>query len=100
MIIPTVIEKSQFGERAYDIYSRLLKENKRQKIQVQRFKGLGEMNPKQLRETTMQPDTRRLIQLTLNHPLQIAETMDMLLSKKRASDRKSWLESKGNLANV
>ncbi|MBT4910715.1 MAG: DNA topoisomerase IV subunit B, partial [Alphaproteobacteria bacterium] len=65
-----------------------------------RFKGLGEMNPKQLRETTMQPDTRRLIQLTLNHPLQIQETMDMLLSKKRASDRKSWLETKGNLANV
>ena len=86
-------EKEQFE-------ARLLKENKRQKIQVQRFKGLGEMNPKQLRETTMQPDTRRLIQLTLNHPLQIAETMDMLLSKKRASDRKSWLESKGNLANV
>ncbi|MDA9030730.1 DNA topoisomerase IV subunit B [Candidatus Pseudothioglobus singularis] len=80
--------------------ARLLKENKRQKIQVQRFKGLGEMNPKQLRETTMQPDTRRLIQLTLNHPLQIQETMDMLLSKKRASDRKSWLETKGNLANV
>ena len=86
-------EKEQFE-------ARLLKENKRQKIQVQRFKGLGEMNPKQLRETTMQPDTRRLIQLTLNHPLQIAETMDMLLSKKRASDRKSWLETNGNLANV
>ena len=86
-------EKEQFE-------ARLLRENKRQKIQVQRFKGLGEMNPKQLRETTMQPDTRRLIQLTLNHPLQIAETMDMLLSKKRASDRKSWLETKGNLANV
>ena len=86
-------EKEQFE-------ARLLKENKRQKIQVQRFKGLGEMNPKQLRETTMQPDTRRLIQLTLNHPLQIQETMDMLLSKKRASDRKSWLETKGNLANV
>ena len=82
------------------IEAKLTKENKRQKIQVQRFKGLGEMNPKQLRETTMQPDTRRLIQLTLNHPLQIAETMDMLLSKKRASDRKSWLETKGNLANV
>ena len=82
------------------VEAKLLKENKRQKIQVQRFKGLGEMNPKQLRETTMQPDTRRLIQLTLNHPLQIAETMDMLLSKKRASDRKSWLETKGNLANV
>ncbi len=82
------------------ISAKLLKENKRQKIQVQRFKGLGEMNPKQLRETTMQPDTRRLIQLTLSNPLQVSQTMDMLLSKKRASDRKSWLESKGNLANV
>ena len=56
------------------IEAKLTKENKRQKIQVQRFKGLGEMNPKQLRETAMQPDTRRLIQLTLNHPLQISET--------------------------
>ena len=69
-------------------------------MSIQRFKGLGEMNPKQLRETTMQPDTRRLIQLTLSNPLQVSQTMDMLLSKKRASDRKSWLESKGNLANV
>ena len=82
------------------IEKRLVKENKRQKIQVQRFKGLGEMNPKQLRETTMQPDTRRLIQLTLNNPLQVNQKMDMLLSKKRAPDRKSWLETKGNLANV
>ena len=82
------------------ISAKLLKENKRQKVQVQRFKGLGEMNPKQLRETTMQPDTRRLIQLTLSNPLQVTQTMDMLLSKKRASDRKSLLENKGNLANV
>ena len=80
--------------------AKLLKENKRQKVQVQRFKGLGEMNPKQLRETTMQPDTRRLIQLTLDRPLQVGEMMDKLLSKKRAADRKSWLEEKGNLANV
>ncbi len=48
----------------------------------------------------MQPDTRRLIQLTLNNPLQVNQKMDMLLSKKRAPDRKSWLETKGNLANV
>jgi len=82
------------------ISAKLLKENKRQKVQIQRFKGLGEMNPKQLRETTMQPDTRRLIQLTLSNTLQVSETMDMLLSKKRASDRKSWLENKGNLANA
>ena len=79
---------------------KIQKENKRVKIQVQRFKGLGEMNPSQLRETTMHPDTRRLVQLTLENPLQTTQTMDMLLSKKRAPDRKSWLEQKGNLANV
>lgn len=82
------------------IIRKIESENKRVKIQVQRFKGLGEMNPSQLRETTMLPDTRRLIQLTLDDPLQIFQTMDMLLSKKRAADRKKWLEEKGNLANV
>lgn len=82
------------------IISKIERENNRLKIQVQRFKGLGEMNPAQLRETTMLPDTRRLIQLTLNNPLQVFQTMDMLLSKKRAGDRKKWLEEKGNLANV
>jgi len=82
------------------IVRKIESENKRVKIQVQRFKGLGEMNPSQLRETTMLPDTRRLIQLTLDNPLQVFQTMDMLLSKKRAPDRKKWLEEKGNLANV
>jgi len=82
------------------IIRKIESENKRVKIQVQRFKGLGEMNPSQLRETTMFPDTRRLIQLTLDNPLQVEQTMDMLLSKKRAPDRKQWLEEKGNLANV
>lgn len=82
------------------IIKKIENENKRVKIQVQRFKGLGEMNPSQLRETTMLPDTRRLIQLTFDEPLQIFQTMDMLLSKKRAPDRKKWLEEKGNLANV
>ncbi len=87
------------GERDA-IIRKIESENKRVKIQVQRFKGLGEMNPSQLRETTMLPDTRRLIQLTLDNPLQAFQTIDMLLSKKRATDRKSWLEEKGNLANV
>ena len=87
------------GERD-SIVRKIENENKRVKIQVQRFKGLGEMNPSQLRETTMFPDTRRLIQLTLDNPLQVFQTMDMLLSKKRATDRKKWLEEKGNLANV
>ncbi|KAA0445776.1 MAG: DNA topoisomerase IV subunit B [Candidatus Thioglobus sp.] len=82
------------------IIKKIASENQRTKPQVQRFKGLGEMNPAQLRETTMLPDTRRLIQLTLDDPLQVFQTMDMLLSKKRAPDRKKWLEEKGNLANV
>jgi len=58
------------------------------------------MNPPQLRETTMDPNTRRLVQLTLEDYEATAEMMDMLLAKKRAGDRKSWLESKGNLAEV
>lgn len=70
------------------------------KIGVQRFKGLGEMNPSQLRETTMNPDTRRLIQLTIEHGDNTSEILDLLLAKKRASDRRSWLEGKGNLAVV
>jgi topoisomerase-4 subunit B len=82
------------------ILDRIQAENKRGKINVQRFKGLGEMNPLQLRETTMDPDTRRLVQLTLEHGDDTNRVMDMLLSKKRASDRREWLESKGNLANI
>lgn len=75
-------------------------EKKRGKPQVTRFKGLGEMNPPQLRETTMDPNTRRLVQLTLDDYSGTQELMDMLLAKKRASDRKNWLESKGDLAEV
>lgn len=74
--------------------------NKRSKIQVTRFKGLGEMNPPQLRETTMDPNTRRLVQLTLSEGDGAAEMLDMLLARKRAGDRKIWLESKGDLAEV
>lgn len=73
-------------------------EKKKGTITVQRFKGLGEMNPSQLRETTMSPDTRRLVQLTIEDRRDTVNIMDMLLAKKRASDRKAWLESKGNLA--
>jgi topoisomerase-4 subunit B len=70
------------------------------KIIVQRFKGLGEMNPIQLRETTMAPDTRRLVQLTISADDETMTLMDMLLAKKRAIDRRQWLETKGNLADV
>lgn len=82
------------------IINKIKSEKSNAKIQVQRFKGLGEMNPSQLRETTMLPDTRTLIQLTLSDYTQTFEAMDMLLSKKRAGDRKAWLESKGNLGNL
>tara|TARA_R110000787_G_scaffold63634_4_gene143093 strand:- start:31156 stop:33042 length:1887 start_codon:yes stop_codon:yes gene_type:complete len=70
------------------------------KIQITRFKGLGEMNPMQLRETTMNPDTRRLVQLTIEAGDDTHQLLDMLLAKKRAADRKSWLEEKGDLAEV
>ena len=69
-------------------------------VSVTRFKGLGEMNPSQLRESTIHPDTRRLVQLTVEPDDGTAKVMDMLLSKKRASDRKEWLETKGDLASL
>ena len=82
------------------IMDRIEKQKLKGKVSVTRFKGLGEMNPGQLRETSMAPDTRRLIQLTLDDPDQADSMMDMLLAKKRAPDRKAWLESKGDLAII
>ena len=70
------------------------------KIDVSRFKGLGEMNPQQLRETTMNRDTRRLVQLNVLPGDESEQMMDMLLAKKRASDRREWLEDKGDLAQI
>ena len=78
----------------------LAAEKKRGTITVTRFKGLGEMNPLQLRETTISPDTRRLVQLRIDEDEATDSLMDMLLAKKRASDRKYWLETKGNLASI
>ena len=82
------------------ILERLAVEKKRSTPSVQRFKGLGEMNPPQLRETTMFPDTRRLVQLTNESSASTDSMMDMLLAKKRAPDRRAWLEKKGNDAVI
>ena len=82
------------------ILDRLEAEKRRGKVQITRFKGLGEMNPLQLRETTMARDTRRLVQLTVTSGDDTNELLDMLLAKKRAGDRKNWLEEKGDLAEV
>lgn len=82
------------------ILDRIEAEKKRGKVNVQRFKGLGEMNPLQLRETTMDPNTRRLVQLTVEEHSETMELMDMLLSKKRAGDRKDWLQAKGDMVEL
>ena len=82
------------------ILDRIETEKKKGKVSVTRFKGLGEMDPEQLRETTMHRDTRRLVQLTIDSSDNTDQMMDMLLAKKRSRDRRSWLESKGNLAEV
>lgn len=87
-------------EEKQGILDRIAAEKKRGSVNVQRFKGLGEMNPLQLRETTMDPSTRRLVQLTLEDGDNSVELMDMLLAKKRAQDRRVWLETKGNLADL
>ncbi|RTZ60825.1 MAG: DNA topoisomerase IV subunit B, partial [Gammaproteobacteria bacterium] len=87
------------GERE-SILERIAAEKLRGKVNVQRFKGLGEMNPKQLRETTMNPDTRRLVQLVVERQDDSDKVMDMLLAKKRAADRKQWLTENGDRATI
>jgi topoisomerase IV subunit B len=82
------------------VLDRIQAEKKRGKASITRFKGLGEMNPLQLRESTMAPETRRLVRLTLETSDNTGQLLDMLLAKKRAADRRAWLEAKGNLAEV
>jgi len=82
------------------VLDRIAAEKVKGKVNVQRFKGLGEMNPQQLRETTIHPDTRRLVQMTVRPGDGATPLMDMLLAKKRAADRRAWLQEKGDLAEV
>ncbi len=83
-----------------DLLAKIARDKVRGQVTVTRFKGLGEMNPPQLRESALHPDTRRLLRLDIDDPAQTRQLMDMLLAKKRAGDRKVWLESKGNLAAI
>ncbi|MGI9227340.1 MAG: DNA topoisomerase IV subunit B [Gammaproteobacteria bacterium] len=87
-------------EERQGVLDRIKAEKKTGKVSITRFKGLGEMNPMQLRESTMAIDTRRLVQLALTDEKKTFKLVDMLLAKKRASDRRSWLEQKGNLIEV
>src|SRR5690606_25250343 len=81
-----------------ELLAKIEREKIRGQVSVTRFKGLGEMNPAQLRESALNPDTRRLLRLDVDDAAATRALVDMLLAKKRAGDRKSWLESKGNLA--
>jgi topoisomerase IV subunit B len=91
-----VIDESELNA----LLEKLERDKVKGKPEVTRFKGLGEMNPGQLRETTINPDSRKLVQLSHEEAQSTAELMDMLLAKKRSSDRKEWLERKGDLAEV
>ena len=87
-------------EERQGILDRISAENRKGKVVTTRFKGLGEMNPLQLRETTMAPDTRRLVQLTVDAPEETETLMAMLLGKRAAAQRRAWLERKGDLADA
>ena len=87
------------GEREA-LLARVEREKIKGAVSITRFKGLGEMNPPQLRESTIAPDTRRLVQLTVDDGSAASQLLDMLLAKKRAADRRQWLEEKGDLASL
>jgi len=87
-------------EEREGVLERIAAEKQKGKPQVTRFKGLGEMDPLQLRETTMAPETRRLVQLTIADGDDTNRMLDMMLGKKRVSDRRKWLEERGNLAEI
>jgi topoisomerase-4 subunit B len=100
------VGKQKFYTHALDddekkgILDHIVAEKKPGTVHIQRFKGLGEMNPGELRETTMNPDTRRLVRLTIHNEKETMEVVDLLLAKKRSGDRRAWLEKKGDLAEV
>jgi topoisomerase-4 subunit B len=87
-------------EEKRSLLEKIARDKLKGQLSVTRFKGLGEMNPQQLRESTIHPDTRRLVQLTVADGDETGSLMDMLLAKKRAGDRKQWLETKGDLASL
>ena len=90
------IKKLNKGSKGYEKFIQFEKS----KLNIQRFKGLGEMNPSQLRETVMDPNTRQLVRLSVSATDNANAMMDLLLSKKNAPARKEWLEKKGSLVRI